>query len=148
MWDTHSSVIMENITHFWRTGILDLSNCQNCNWINHNFTPICFINIETIGFNYVNLRIQLHWGNIRKCSCFPKIGDFWLMAAENAKQMSHLFAIYSKHHFTQAWLDNSKNSIQPQASAEPDTVRTTTPSLLALQTQTTTTPSLAFSPSR
>jgi len=141
---------VENITPFWRTGIPHLSNCQNHNRINHHFSPICFIDIETLRFNYVNPRIQLHWGDITKCSCIPKIGDFWLRAAENAEQTPHLLAIYSKHHFTQASLDNSKNNIQshPTTSiAEPNTIQTTTPSLLALQTQTTTTPSLACLPS-
>jgi hypothetical protein len=51
------------------------------------------MDIETLCFNNVNPRIQLHWGNIRKCSCIQKIGVFWLTAAENAKQTSHLLAI-------------------------------------------------------
>jgi hypothetical protein len=33
--------------------ILHLSNCQNCNWTYRHFTPICFIDVETLCRDYV-----------------------------------------------------------------------------------------------
>jgi hypothetical protein len=42
--------------------------------------------------------MQLHWGDIRKCSCIPKIGDFWLWAAENAKQTSQAQPFVPNNH--------------------------------------------------
>ena len=76
------------------------------------------MDIETLRFNNVNPRIQLHWGDIRKCSCIRKNGVFWLTAAENAKQTSHLLAIIPYIVSRRILLDNSKNIIQPQASAQ------------------------------
>ena len=36
------------LLYFFKTSFLHLSNCQNRNWTNHHFSPICFIDIETL----------------------------------------------------------------------------------------------------
>ena len=34
--------------YFFKTSVLHHSNCQNRNWTNRHFSPICFIDIETL----------------------------------------------------------------------------------------------------